>query len=107
MDGIVTIWDAKTGRELTTLMGETDSYLCLALSPDETRLALGDGTGTIRIWDFTTMPPQQLATLPVNDGLLNRVGFSSDGNTLVSKSDQGIRFWHAPSLAEIEHPTSK
>jgi WD40 repeat protein len=88
-------------------MGETDSYLCLALSPDETRLALGDGTGTIRLWDFNTMPPQQLATLPVNDGLLSEIGFSPDGATLVSKSYQGVRFWHAPSLAEIQEPASK
>jgi len=50
-DRMVRIWDAKTGRELSTLRGHGDPVGAAVFSPDETRLASLDSDGTIIIWD--------------------------------------------------------
>ena len=60
-DGTVKVHDDRNGRLLATLGGHEDWVYCVALSPDESRVASGSGDGTVKIWDAANN--QLLATL--------------------------------------------
>jgi WD40 repeat protein len=49
-EGIVLL-DPETGEKLAQFDGHDDDYICLAFSPDGTKLASGSGDSTILIWD--------------------------------------------------------
>ena len=50
-DGIVRIWDARTGSLLQSLKGHTRKVHCVAFSPDASRIASGSLDHTVRVWD--------------------------------------------------------
>jgi WD40 repeat protein len=53
-DNTVKIWDAATGREITTLEGHSGYVFSVAFSPDGKRLASGSGyrgQGEVKIWE--------------------------------------------------------
>ncbi|MDX2827915.1 helix-turn-helix domain-containing protein [Streptomyces ipomoeae] len=108
-DGTVRLWDLATGRADTTLTGHTSPVMSVAFSPDGTELAAGNedsdfgGGGdkvSVRLWNVATDRPR--ATLTVPGGNLASVGFSPDGDTIVTGSvkmgrmgrDNGsVRLW--------------
>ena len=49
-DGVVRIFEAY-GRLSKSLAGHKDWVYCVALSPDETKLASGSGDGTVKLWN--------------------------------------------------------
>jgi WD40 repeat protein len=53
-DGLVRLWDARTGRLLWTLEGHTGVIWSVALSSDTSLLASGGFDGTLRLWDPRT-----------------------------------------------------
>jgi len=59
----------------------------------------GSRTGFIDIWDITN--GRRTGRLNTADMPL-RLGVSSDGSTLLANGRDGLRYWHAPSFAEIE-----
>ena len=49
-DGTIKLWDAASRRELLTLKGTPYQVVFLAFSPDETKLAILDTYGYLRVW---------------------------------------------------------
>jgi len=66
--------------------------LCLAYSPDGTRLFTGGVDGTVRVWDMTT--GESLAVLKGHERGVSALTFSADGMFLVTGSwDDTARVW--------------
>ena len=60
----------------------TDVVLCIAFSPDGTRIV--SGSNSVRVWDAKT--GEQLMELQGHSGDVASVAFSPDGNLIVSGS---------------------
>jgi WD40 repeat protein len=78
----VVICDRASGEVRTTLWGHTDRVLCLAYSPDGTRLASGSDDQTVRIWDVAA--GRELAVLKGHGQPVGAVAFAPDGKTIAS-----------------------
>ncbi len=96
----VILWEAKTGKRITTIKSPKGYNLSLQFSPDE-KILVGNanssdsqvGKNTIWIWDPKT--GLQLNTLNEHEEAVTSVQFAPDNKTLVSGSfDKTIRFWN-------------
>ena len=90
-------------QELATL-SHSFTVETLAFSPDDGRLATGDWSGDVRLWNTATW--QEYLTV-VHDDAVEVVTFSPDGQRLATASfDHTARLWDANTgdqVAEIMH----
>jgi WD40 repeat protein/serine/threonine protein kinase len=102
-NGRVSVWELRTGRELSRLIGVSGATSSVAFSPDGRRLAtcnLG-----IKIWDLETTT-EALTVAPV---LVSSVTFSPNGRYLVSHElfqSSRILIWDAGANACV-HPADR
>ncbi|HSI12722.1 MAG TPA: WD40 repeat domain-containing protein [Chthoniobacter sp.] len=81
----VVLWDADTGRKMTTIAWEGWSAVAVTFSPDGKSLAIVDMKGQVRIRDVNS---SRETTLPLGEaGVITTVAFSPDGTRLVSGSN--------------------
>lgn len=99
-DGLLCVWDVPNQTEIARLNPRTVRYFCAALSPDGRRLAAGAGDGIVTIWDTTSF--QEVAQLKAHLGRVQRVSFTSDGDTLVSIGKDSLRVWRATPYRQAE-----
>ncbi|MCI0537655.1 MAG: hypothetical protein L0Z50_20765, partial [Verrucomicrobiales bacterium] len=93
-DGSVRLWDIGERRELAAFRSGADTFWSVAVSPDGNRLAAGTGDGRVVLWDMTTR--QHAATFRVQrSGIVSRVHFSPDGQTLYGFAPETIALWRA------------
>jgi WD40 repeat protein/serine/threonine protein kinase len=91
-NGIVGIWDARSGRRRHDLQGHAATVYALAFSPDGSRLASGANDASIRLWDALAGEP--VAQLRGHDDYVFALAWSPDGSTLASGSgDATVRLW--------------
>lgn len=90
--GPARIWDARTGRLLTTLTGHTSGVDDVAFSPDGATVATAGEDGTVRLWDADS--GIQRLVLRGHIGAVGTVRFSPDGTKLASTGTDGVvRVW--------------
>jgi len=99
----VRLWDAHTYKELGVLPHGNRVY-GLAFSPDGTRLAIGSGDNTIRLWDVASR--QEVCQLRGHDSYVHAIAFSADGTRLASASgDLTVRIWETvPPSVRAQRP---
>jgi len=86
--GIVFLWDASTGEHTRTIDVELDGTRCVDFSPDSKVLAFGTLTGAIQLIDVDT--GKSLHKFLGHRKIVSHIAFTPDGNTLVSRCDEGI-----------------
>ena len=68
----------------------------VAFSPNGQRLAIGDGKGSVQVWDLVTMQVVLMCT--GHSGEVRSVAFSPDGQRLASgSSDKTVKLWASES----------
>ena len=91
LEGTIKVWEAATGRELTTLRGHKGSddsigygVSSMSFSYDGKTLASGGGDNAVRLWDVASW--HEVRVLSRHSNSVGAVFFSPDGSELVSKS---------------------
>jgi WD40 repeat protein len=93
-EGVVRLWDARTGEQQRLLMRHSGQVACVAFSPGGGALASGGHDGVVRLWDAET--GEQLRALVGHYGVVRSVAFSPDNRTLASGGGHGaVRLWDA------------
>ena len=92
--GELKLWDTRTGEQVRTLEGHSNTVGCMAFSPNGEVLASGGGRydGTVRLWNTRTGEESRI--LEGQFGV-HSVAFSPDGVKLATANHISIRFWNA------------
>jgi WD40 repeat protein/serine/threonine protein kinase len=101
-DGIIKIWDAKTGQELRSIHAHDSHARSIVFSPDGQSLASGSWDRTVKIWDAHT--GQERNTLKGHQLKVWNVAFSPDGKLLASGGGQAVgelKLWNAITGQEV------
>jgi WD40 repeat protein len=98
--GLVKLCDLETGTELGRFANGIGGCSDTVLSPGGQRLLLAGFHGLIQFWDLQS--GRQTAALRAfpDRQFVCKIGFL-DENTLVSLFENELRYWRAPSWAEI------
>ena len=73
--------------------------MCVALTPDGSRLAVGMVNGTIAILDIITF--REVAVFHAFGTWIWRMAFTPDGNTLFAATLEEMRIWQAASWNDL------
>jgi WD40 repeat protein len=109
-DDAIRLWEVDTGKLISTCTGHKQAVSSLAFAPDGKTLASASDDSTLKFWNLATQ--QELLTIRRLGGTLRSLLFSPDGRLLVgasgfSQSSGGLRFFHAPTLAETDQAAAK
>ncbi|MDB6134885.1 MAG: repeat-containing protein [Verrucomicrobiales bacterium] len=95
-EGLVVVWDVKTGQQVITLpMAEDfDTVLAADISADQSRIAMAGPGKKVRLYDTKTS--QLLATMKKHTDWVTSLAFSPDG-VLLATGDRngGLYVWEA------------
>jgi WD40 repeat protein len=90
---VVQVWDAATGKILSTYWNHARTVTAVAWSPDSTRLASGSEDLTVQVWDAAT---SDLFLTYDHSKSVTAVAWSSDSTRIASASaDKTVQVWQA------------
>jgi WD40 repeat protein/serine/threonine protein kinase len=96
-DGIIHLWDPKTGARRASFAGHKGFIYGLAFSPDGRRLASGSWDRTVKLWDVEST--RELAIFRGHEQYIMDVAFRPDGRQLASCGlDATVKVWDLEPL---------
>jgi WD40 repeat protein len=97
--GMLSIWDADSGKHLRDLPAGSSEVLSIALSPDGGTLASADAGGNVDLWNLQSAAKTRSHK---HDHPVEAVAFSRDGKLLATgDNDATVRLFDAASGAEL------
>jgi WD40 repeat protein len=94
LDSTVRIWDAVTGGNLLVYSGHKTEVKSIAVSPDKTFIASGDGAGKIHIWDVTTGDDRFTPLVNDRASAVRSITWSPDGHAIaIGGEDSIVSIW--------------
>ncbi|KAG2055130.1 WD40 repeat-like protein [Suillus hirtellus] len=105
-DGMLRLWDLKTGVVLKKMEGHRSRVRSLAVSRDGKWIASGDESGDLIVWHGNTGEPLNQALDKAHDSWIFSLDFSSDSRMLASgSSDTTTKLWNT-STWQVQHRLS-
>jgi WD40 repeat protein/serine/threonine protein kinase len=102
-DGIVKVIELSSCRDI---FASTGYWLSTSLSPDGSRLAVGEANGEIALIDLTN--GSELSTLKSHMDQITSLTFSTDGRLLASASvDHTVKLWDLTKRTELKSFSSR
>lgn len=99
-DSQIRIWDAANGQQAASVLAASQWIPCMAVNPDSTVLAWGDGDGKIILWNI--IEKREIVRLWGHSEKVYRLMFSPDGNILASGSrDDTLKLWNVEDGREL------
>jgi len=99
----IKIWDTKTGKLITNLIGHTWAIHCLAWTTDGRILISGSFDGSIRTWDTKTW--KKTAALTGHADVVHVIAISPNDRIVASASwDKTARLWDLENGQPIGKP---
>jgi eukaryotic-like serine/threonine-protein kinase len=93
-DGSVSLWDAKTGREIRNLFAPGQRSMRIAISPDGHWIASGTQAGSVLIWNLMADEPPIILEGLVDS--VSSVAFSPDDSRLAACDRHGqVCIWNS------------
>jgi WD40 repeat protein len=103
-DGLIKIWDFKTGNCIHTFNAESRITYTLAFGPTGAWIAAGNWDGKVQIWNLETKTKTDLGSHP---GKVWRVIAAENSKTLITSGTDGlVKIWDINSGKEthsLEH----
>jgi WD40 repeat protein len=100
------LWKECQGDRRETLYGHSNRVECVAFSSDGWRLATGDASGKVFLWDAASR--RVIDKLDVSDAPVGRVTFSPDGNKLGTGDLLGrLRIWDLAARRTVWERTGR
>ncbi|MFN6472111.1 MAG: caspase family protein, partial [Nostoc sp. SerVER01] len=84
-DKTVKLWNASTGKEISTLNGHSSAVISVAFSPDSKTIASASDDNSAKLWNAST--GKEISTLNGHSSAVISVAFSPDSKTIASASD--------------------
>ncbi|KAG2744016.1 WD40 repeat-like protein [Suillus brevipes Sb2] len=98
-DGTARIWDVDSRKTMLSIKTGHEWMRAVMYSPDSSKLATGgDGEDFARIWDAKT---GELLNTPKHDSVVSSLGWTSDGQKLISGSFGSIRIFDTATWEQI------
>ena len=90
LDGIVHIWDLRSGRSIVTLQKHMAGIYCLDWSPNGYQFVTGSGDCSLKIWDLRKLGNNnnELYSIPAHTKLITDVKFYHQGKDVIQKQKQ-------------------
>ncbi|HYO67771.1 MAG TPA: pentapeptide repeat-containing protein [Archangium sp.] len=89
-DGVVRVWDTRTGASPLLLSMKGGPVLGLDASPDGARLATASWAGPVQLWDMESGKPLMVLS---DIEHLNQLAFSPDGQRLAGAGTNNTEVW--------------
>jgi WD40 repeat protein len=102
LNGLVKIWNSKTGICLHTCISHDNKITSIACSPSGSYFATASNDASITLWDWKS--GSCIQRLKEHTDSINSISWSSNGNYIVSGSkDQTIKIWNInPPVLTLE-----
>ncbi len=93
-DKTVKLWEAESGRLLSSLTSHESSVSTVAWAPDGRRIASGGDDKTVKLWEAES--GRLLSSLQGHESSIFSVAWAPDGRRIASASyDKTVRLWDA------------
>jgi WD40 repeat protein len=100
-DGVVRLWDRRTGQATGQLRGHAGPVRALAYTPDGTRLVSASLDRSLRLWDPRSR--REVAVLAGHRKGVTAAACTPDGTRVLSGSaDTSLRLWQVHTDAPVE-----
>lgn len=91
-----TVWETKTGRLVSQMVGHEDNTMHINFSPDGHEVATGSSDATIRLWNARDGSLKRIFPRRAPNAPVTSVAFSRDGLfEAISTADGRVRTWDA------------